>query len=455
MTLDMVVRNGRVVFPGRGVFEADIGIGDGRIAAILRPGEVVGDVGQEIDASGLVVSPGIIDAHLHWGLADPLEQYVTETRYAAEGGVTSTVGYITAAEPYIDILGRELDAARDRAYVDYGFHLTIATDEQMAELPRYVDEYGISSFKFFMNYKGEVGLYMGVPGSDDGFLYELMQNVAEFGRALLVVHPENIELVLRIRRHYQEAGKEGLWEWRQSKPPIIQAENALRAMYFAEHTGCPIYFPHVTSRMTVDEVRRYRQRYDRVQVEACPIYLTHTADMDIGTIGKGNPALETQDNVDAMWHAVADGTVDVIATDHVPRKRATKDKGWWEASQGWPGTGVMVPAILNEGYHKRGVSLQRLIELMTILPARTFGMVDRKGDIAVGLDADLTLIDLDMEKVVRWQDFSSNSDYTPYEGMNLKGWPVMTIVRGTVVMRGGKITGDAGHGQYLKRTFQD
>src|SRR5581483_10234409 len=203
--------------------------------------------------------------------------------------------------------------------------------------------------------------------------------------------------------------------------------------------------------LSLDEVRRWRKRYDQVFIETCPHYLTHTEDSDIGPIGKANPPFHTSDDRDALWEGLADGSIDVVASDHVPRKRATKEKSLWLASQGFPGTATILPVLLSEGYHKDRLSLPRIAELLTSRPAEIFNLAPAKGRIAVGADADLTLVDVDRERVVRAAELGSYSDYSLYDGWTLKGWPVRTIVRGTTVMESGSIVGAAGFGRYLRR----
>ncbi|MSO99275.1 MAG: dihydroorotase, partial [Rhodospirillaceae bacterium] len=246
------------------------------------------------------------------------------------------------------------------------------------------------------------------------------------------------------------AGKATLRDWSLSKPAFTEAENVVRAMYFAEHTGATIYIPHLSTRMALDEVRRWRPRYSKVLVETCPHYLTHTLDSDMGSIGKANPPFRTQDDVDAMWEGLRDGSIDVVASDHVPRKRATKEKGIWQASQGFPGTATILPVLLHEGYHKGRLSLQRIAQVLTSAPARIFGL-ERKGDIRVGLDADLAIVDLNAERTVKAAELGSYSDYSLYDGWRLKGWPQLTMVRGKVVMDQGHMVGPPGHGQYIER----
>lgn len=223
-------------------------------------------------------------------------------------------------------------------------------------------------------------------------------------------------------------------------------------MLLAQHLNAKIYIPHLSCADALYEVRRWRERYDRVYVETCPHYLTHTEDSDLGGVGKANPPFRTSSDVEALWQGLADGAIDVVASDHVPRKRATKEVPLWKASQGFPGTATILPVLLDQGYHKRGLSLQRIAQVLTSRPAEIFGLTPRKGRIAVGADADFALVDIDMPRVVRADELGSYSDYSLYDGWELKGWPVRTIVRGETVMQGGQIVGHAGYGQYIGRS---
>jgi dihydropyrimidinase len=302
-----------------------------------------------------------------------------------------------------------------------------------------------------MNFKGEEGRYLGLDGTDDGYFYDLLKEAARIGKATIVCHTENIELVHRIRRRIQAAGGNTLKDWSASKPPITEAEACLRAMYFAEQLGARIYIPHLSTRLALDEVRKWRARYGEVLVETCPHYLTHDENSQLGPIGKANPPFRAADDVQAMWEGLADGAIDVVGSDHVPRKRAAKEKGLWQASQGFPGTATILPVLLSEGYHKGRLSLERVCDVVTAAPARIFNLEPLKGRIAVGADADFTLVDLAKERVVKAEELGSYADYSLYDGWKLKGWPVKTIVRGTTVMENGEIVGQPGYGKYLWR----
>jgi len=302
-----------------------------------------------------------------------------------------------------------------------------------------------------MNFKADEGRYLGLDGTDDGFLLDLLTAAASLPDVTMVIHPENIEIVNRLRRKFQLAGRDTLRDYCLSKPPVTEAENMIRAMYLAELTGCTIYFPHLSSRAGLEETRRWRKRYSRIYLETCPHYLTHTMDCDIGSIGRANPPLRTSEDVDALWGALEDGTIDVVASDHVPRKKVTKEKGIWQASQGFPGTATILPVLLSEGFHRNRLSLRRIAQLCSETPAKIFGLDKTKGAIRIGADADLTLVDVDKVRQVRAAELGSYSDYSLYDGWKLKGWPVLTMVRGTIVMKDGAIVGPAGHGQYIRR----
>ncbi len=451
MQFDCLIRGGTAVFPERGVLPADFAVQDGKIAAILQPGENTGGAARIIDATGKHVFPGIIDAHIHFGFAEPLTEYNSETIYAAQGGVTTVLGYFLNNEPYTEVYAEQLAEAESRAYVDFGFHFSTARDVHLDELETYITQCGVNSFKYFMNFKGDEGRDLGLDGTDDGFMYDLLASAAKFEGVIVVMHTENIELVSRIRRRFQEDGRDSFRDYCDSKPDFTETESIVRAMVFAEETGATIYIPHVSCARGLDEIRDFRGRYGKIFIETCPHYLTHHKEMDLGSIGKANPPFRTPEDCEALWEALADGTVDVVASDHVPRKRATKEKGIWQASQGFPGTATILPVLLSEGYHKGRLDLQRIAQLVTSGPAGIFGIDKRKGFLAAGADADITIVDLAKEREVKAEELGSYSDYSLYDGWTLKGWPVMTMVRGKVVMQDGEIVGEAGYGAYLSR----
>ena len=452
MTDKVIFRGGTVVRTDHPPQALDILIENGVIQALMLPNTPIDQTVSERRIDGLHVFPGLIDAHVHFGFGEKITEYETETAHAAIGGFTTILAYLLSSEAYGEVYESEQAFAKPRVHTDYALHFSAATEQHLVVLGRYVEECGVTSFKYFMNFKGEEGRYLGLDGTDDGFFYALMNKAVSVGGLTVVCHTENIEIVNRLRNTQLNVGMHTLKDWEAVKPPITEAEAAIRAMLFAEKSGATIYIPHMSSKMGLDEVRFWRKRYSKVFVETCPHYLTHTSDMDLGGMGKANPPFRGVDEREALWEGLIDGTIDVVASDHCPRKRATKDKSLWLASQGFPGTATILPVLLHEGYHQRGLSLQRIAQLVCHSPARIFGLDHRKGNIAPGLDADLTLVDLTLEKTVNHVDLLSYSDYSIYDGWTFKGWAVETILRGKTIMKDGQLTGKPGDGQYLFRT---
>jgi dihydropyrimidinase len=452
MRFDLVLHGGEVVLPNGKTF-CDIGISNGKIAAIFSQGEEV-EADRVIDVSGKVIMPGVIDAHTHLTMGDSDDPYMTETRSAAIGGVTSVLTYLFQSQPYSSLFNKDYEQVVNRAFVDVGFHFGVATDQQREELAKYVHEYGVTSYKFFMNFRGSEGAYLGLEGIDDGFMYELFSDLSRVSNGLIATHPENIEVIWRLRVSLQSQERDDLRAWTESRIDFVEAENILRALYFAKQTGVRLYIPHLTCELGLEECRRFKERYDRFYVETCTHYLTHTCESEIGDLGKVNPPLRYDKDREALWEGLADGSIQVVGSDHVPRTSKHKQGGIWKASAGFPGLATLLPVMLSEGYHHRGLPLERISQLVSENPAKIFGLYPNKGVIRVGSDADLTVVDLDLEKEVHAEDLGSFCDYTIYEGWKLRGWPVKTIVRGSIVMEDGEVVGQPGYGKYLARTAE-
>lgn len=450
MKADLAVKNGRLVFPGEGVAPADLAVRDGKIAAVLSPGQAL-EADRVIDAGGLTVFPGLVDPHTHLTMGDSPEPYLTETRTAAIGGVTTVLTYLFQSTPYADLFEKDRGQTESQAYVDVGFHFGAVTDEQRAELDRYAGEYGVTSYKFFMSFRGDEGKYLGIEGVDDGLMYDFFSDIARKFGGVVATHPENIEIVWRLRPRLIEDGREDLKAWMESRPDFVEAENVARALRIARQTGVTLYVPHLSCALGLDEVRRFRDRYDDYFVETCPHYLTHTSNDGTDTLAKVNPPLRTDEDRAALWEGLADGSIQTVGSDHVPRRSSHKEGGIWKASAGFPGLATLLPVLLSEGHHRRGLPLARIAELTSENPARIYGLYPKKGAIQVGSDADLTLVDLDLERQVKAEDLGSYCDFSIYEDWNLKGWPVTTISRGNVIYGDGKLEGKSGWGRYLHR----
>lgn len=456
---DLVLRGGEVILPGAGRTACDIAVQNGRIAALLAPGATA-DAAETWQLGGLVVMPGVIDAHLHLGHgADISRPRVPadadrETAAAAMGGITCFIPYLMGAEPFQDSFTDILAVTEAGARIDFGYHLCISTEAQLAAVGDYVNRLGVPSFKLFMNNRGGEGARLGLPDVDDGFLLRLCEAAASHG-GMVCPHPETIELAWVTRARALAAdpdGTGGLATWNASRPPFVEADAVQRAAYAAQVAGAPLYVVHTSSAAALEAALRMRAAGARVFVETCPQYLTHDIDWPGGAVGKINPPLRTAQDREALWNGVLSGAVDTIATDHVHRAVGAKAGGIWAASPGCPGLETLLPVLLSEGHHARRLPLSRIAALLSTNPARLMGLAHVKGAIAPGLDADFAIVDPEATWTPTREGVVSSAGYSIYEGAVLRGRVVHTLVRGQAVLRDGALVpGREGSGRYQRR----
>jgi dihydropyrimidinase/allantoinase len=240
--------------------------------------------------------------------------------------------------------------------------------------------------------------------------------------------------------------------WNATRPPFVEADAVQRAGLFARETGARLYIVHTSSRAALEAGLRARDAGTDIMIETCPHYLTHDVDWDGGDVGKINPPLRQREDREALWDGVFAGDIDTVATDHVHRDLSAKAGGIWKASPGCPGLETLLPLMLTDGHHARGLALGRIATLLASAPAEAMGLDQRKGRIAVGLDADLAIVDLDRECLYRREDVRSSAGYSIYEGRRFKGQVVHTLVRGRLVVRDGALIDSAvGTGRYVSR----
>jgi len=456
---DVIVRNGSIV-NAWGTVRADIAIRDEKIVAIgdaadLPPAE------QEIDARGRPVLPGLVDPHVHMGGEFPFERNCeTEPRSAAAGGITTLLQYrLSATASFLQTFPHFRDYAARTFIVDTAFHFILSSMQQVEEIPAYAREFGIPSFKFYMG-GYEPGNPIGLVSVNDAILFRAMELVRDLGSyAYVMVHAEDDSLVSLLTERAHTSGRSDMQAFSESRPAFCEEQDVLRAIWLAELTGCPLYVPHTTVGLAVDAAAEARQRGHSVLLETCPHYLgctwddEHLARRGIG-VGKVKPPLRDRPNQDRLWWGLANGAIHTVGSDHVPIIKRGTDL--WDERPGFAGLATLLPVLLSEGLSRGRVTLEKIAEVTSLNPARIFGFYPRKGALQVGADADLVIVDPDLEQEVT-QETTLSLYSSAFDGRTLRGWPVLTMLRGSVVFAGGRIPDSVkpGSGQVLERNPQN
>ncbi len=452
--LDLKIVGGKVFIPGSGFFDGlAIGIKGGKIVNVASP-DALADASETVDASGKIVMPGVIDPHIHLGIFNDFAyECEHETRAALAGGVTTVGVFMGGDESYLPQLGGLIDIVNEKSSVDLFFHLSIFTDEQMAEMEAYYEKFGVTSFKFYM--AGVKGVF---PGVSDGFIYEGYKKVAAMGeRATACTHCEDQSMLdIAFDKVAKEKPNGTLADWADTGPNMAEEEAIMRACYLAEKAGNRLYIVHISTKEGADRFAQIRKMSDaKVFGETTSAYLSVSKHDPVGLLGKMLPPLRDESDIEGLWNRVARGELDSFGTDNVSMNKAIKqaEKGMLEAMPGYPILQTHLAAILTEGYHKRGVSLETILTRATMNPAKIFGLYPQKGTLAAGSDADVVVLDLNKEKVVKSDELYSYGDFSLYEGKTLKGWADTVVKSGKVAYKDGNIQVDPGIGSYLRRTL--
>lgn len=468
---DLLIMNASVVIPRVGIIDdTNIMIEDGKIKSLANSANDV-SASRKIDARGKYVLPGAIDPHVHYGVYTPINEAArTESRSAAVGGVTTMIRMLRLFDDYSNSnISKQLLASKDNHYIDYSIHASILRPDQVRDIP-YLRELGISSVKVYMNLGADLnrihmdlepdtyGLRDGLVNMTDELMSSIVKECANVHSTILV-HAENPVVCSEHIRKAKEIGMAHLEAWSYCRPPYSEAQSIakisdLGRMSAGSSSSVNLYFVHVGSTAAVDAILAEREKgQSNYYIETCPHYLTHTTEFG-NLIGKVTPPIRSKSDLQSMWSALRNGIVDTIGTDHVANRLEMKmGKGdIWSALSGFPGIATMLPVLLSKGVNEDRIGIERVAEVTSYNTARIFGIYPKKGTIQPGSDADLTIVDLDLEKTVTPDLLQSYSDYTIYDGWKLRGWPVMTIVRGNMIMEDGQVANEAlGHGEFIPR----
>lgn len=455
--MSMIIKGGTIVTA------SDQYVGD-----IAIEGETIDRIGRDlpaggarvIDATGMYVIPGAIDAHTH--LAMPFGNTVTSDDFetgqiaAACGGTTTHVDYClqSVGGTLRDALATWHAKAEGKAVIDYGFHMAV-TDlrpDVMAELPSLIDQ-GVTSIKAFMAYKGVFQV-------DDATLFQLLEQARELG-ALVNVHAENGDVVDLLTRRLVAAKMSAPKYHAASRPPEVEAEATHRAVALAELARAPLNVVHMTCEASVRHVAAARARGAvHIHGETCPQYLlldvSQYEEPDFqGARYVMSPPLREAREHEGLWRHLAAGTLQTLMTDHCSFRMADQKAlgcdDFAKIPNGAPGIETRLPIVFSEGVGKGRITLQTMVATMATNPARMYGMYPKKGTLAVGSDADIVLIDPHKRVTLAAATLNQHTDYCPYEGLEVTGYPIMTISRGEIVAEQGKYVGAKARGRFIRR----
>ncbi|WP_213957994.1 MULTISPECIES: dihydropyrimidinase [unclassified Variovorax] len=455
---DVVVRGGRVA-TASDVFDADIGIRDGKIVQL---GVGLAAATREIDAGGRIVTPGGVDAHCHLDQPSPspirmADDFDSGTLSAACGGTTTVIPF-AAQQKGSSLKSAVLDyheRAEGKAHVDYAFHLIVSDPTPVVlreELPALIKS-GYTSFKVYMTYD-DLKL-------DDGQILDVL-DIAKRHGAIAMVHAENSDCIEWLTRRLEAMGRTAPRFHAQSRPMLVEREATHRAIALSELVDVPILIVHVSGREAIEQIRWGRAQGLNIFAETCPQYLFLTAeDLGIDDSYHGakcicSPPPRDKANQQVIWDGLKDGLFTVFSSDHAPFKfEGTEGKqpegrqvAFRHIPNGIPGLETRMALLYSEGVLSGRISLEKFVELTATGPAKTYGLHPRKGAICIGADADLVIWD-ERDVVITNTALHHQVDYTPYEGMRLKAWPGCTLLRGEVMWDGRAFVGPRHRGQFL------
>jgi dihydropyrimidinase len=455
---DLVIRGGTAA-TAADVFRTDVGVRDGRIVA-LAADLPAGD--REIDAGGLLVLPGGIDSHCHLDQPTGDESVMADgfesgTRSAACGGTTTLMPFAAQMKGQ-SLRDAVLDyhrRAKGKAFVDYAFHLIVTDPTPQVlgqELPGLIRD-GYTSFKIYMTYDA-------LKLSDREILDVLA--LARSERALVMIHAENADCIGWLTERLERTGDVAPKFHAAARPQIAEREATHRAIALAELVDTPILIVHVSGKEAIDQIRWAKSRGLRIYAETCPQYLFLTAD-DLAAPGFHgakcvcSPPPRDKASQATVWDGLRDGLFQVFSSDHAPfryddprGKKVPKAAARFACiPNGIPGLETRLPLLFSAGVNGERIDLCQFVALTATNAAKMYGLSPRKGSIAIGADADLAIWDPNREVTITNDLLHHNVDYTPYEGMRVRGWPMTTIARGEVVWSGGKFEGRLGRGQFL------
>jgi dihydroorotase len=447
MQADIVITGGDVV-SADAVYRADVAIAGEKIIAVGAPGSMPSSK-KVIEAKGKYVLPGAIDSHVHFRTPgyDYKEDWQTGTGAAARGGVTTVLEMPNTNPPTASLAALKVKqgiAAR-QAYVDYGIY-GLLDENNIGELEALAAA-GVSGFKCFMG-----NTFGDLPAPSDGAMLEGFEILARLGMRC-TVHAENASIMARRQAKLEAAGRTDPLAHLAARPEVCAIEAVSRAVILAEWTGARLHIAHKSSRDALYVLRDAKKRGVDVTVETCPQYLLLSTEdhKRLGNVLRVNPPIREPGHQEPLWEALHEGVVDMISTDHAPHLPEEKTRASvWQCDCGFPGVETQMPLMLTEVGRGR-MSISDYVRWACVNPAKAWGFFPNKGVVQPGADADIALVDLKREWSIDQSQLFSKSKISPWHGRRVQGGPVLTLVRGRVVMENGKILAEPGWGKPAKQ----
>ncbi|MBQ3655210.1 MAG: dihydropyrimidinase [Synergistaceae bacterium] len=448
-----LIKNGTIITPSE-TFRGSLLIDNGKIASVIR-GEYDGASPTEcVDAEGRLVFPGFIDAHTHFDLhvagTVTCDDFQSGTKAAISGGTTTIIDFGTQykGETLTQGLKNWLKKAEAGVSCDYGIHMSI-TDwnaDISRECQAMIDE-GITTFKLYMTYDTKIS---------DKAIYQVLKRLHEVG-GITGVHCENDGLIAALQEEYANAGGDVSCHYK-TRPAAAEAEAIGRLLHLAEVAGCPVIDVHLTCEEGLNEIRAARRRGQTVYAETCPQYLTMTRELyDLpgfeGARYVISPPLRERSDNEALWHALAEGEIQTVATDHCAFTLTQKELGREDFRRipgGMPGVETRGLVIYSEGVREGRITLEKMCEVLCENPAKLYGLYPRKGALSEGSDADIVILDPNGSTAITAGTHVSRCDYAPLEGRTLKGRIEAVYLRGELAVFSGRVIRE-GRGQFLRR----
>ncbi|MET3507491.1 allantoinase AllB [Halalkalibacter oceani] len=452
MKWDLVIKNGTVV-TNQEEFRANLFIKDGIIQAVTAE-ELPGEAADTIDAAGKYVFPGFMDTHVH--SRDPgatyKEDFYHSSLAAAAGGITAVFEMPNTNPPINnpENFQKQVDNLASKAFVDYGIWAICLGHLNLDKLSS-LHEAGVIGFKFFwgyavhaktyqLMYNYKTGMEDVIPPFGDGDVYDMFAEVAKTGQ-MLAIHAENNDLIQHLTNKVEARGGRTYEDLLEGRPNLAEELTVHSGIAMAKQTGARLHILHVSTAEAVEAIRQAQQEGYPITAETCPHYLFLSAeDYDkVGPQMKVYPPVKYKKDQEALWEGIKDGTISFVCSDHAPHTEEEKDGDLWSIPAGMCGVETLAPLMLDAAA-KGTISRTDVASLLAEAPAKLFDIYPKKGSLRVGTDADITIVDMEQEYTLRREALHSKSKVTAYDGFEVKGKPVYTIVRGHVVMADGELT---------------